>query len=67
MQISARNKLDGTITDIKKGTVAAEVVLDINGQTMAATITTTSVDTLGLNVGDNVKALIKASSVMIMK
>ena len=34
---------------------------------MAASITTTSANNLNLNVGDNVIALVKASSVMVMK
>lgn len=67
MQISARNQLDAKITDIKKGTITTEVTMDVSGQTMVAVITRTSADTLNLNVGDNVKALVKASSVMIMK
>ncbi|MCF6466078.1 TOBE domain-containing protein [Clostridium sp. Cult2] len=67
MQISARNQLDATIKDIIKGPVSTEVVLDVGGQAMAASITTTSANNLNLNIGDNVTALVKASSVMIMK
>lgn len=67
MQISARNQLDAKITAVTKGPVSTEVVLDIGGQTMVSTITTGSADSLNLSVGDNVKALVKASSVMIMK
>lgn len=67
MKISARNQLNTTITNIKKGPVSTEITLDIGGQTMVSVITTTSADSLNLNTGDNVKALIKASSVMIMK
>lgn len=67
MQISARNQLDAKITDIKKGTITTEVTMDVSGQTMVGVITRTSADALNLNIGDNVKALVKASSVMIMK
>ena len=67
MKISARNQLDAVITDIKKGPVNTEITLDVSGQTMVSIITNTSVDTLNLNIDDNVKALVKASSVMIMK
>lgn len=67
MQISARNQLNATIKKITKGPVSTEVVLDVGDQTMAASITTTSADNLNLNLGDNVIALVKASSVMIMK
>ena len=67
VQISARNQLKATITEINKGPVSTEVVLDVSGNTMAASITTTSANNLNLNVGDNVIALVKASSVMVMK
>ncbi|WP_352418703.1 TOBE domain-containing protein [Proteiniborus sp.] len=67
MQISARNQLNAKITNIKKGPVSTEVTLDVSGQTMVSVITTGSADSLNLNIGDTVKALVKASSVMIMK
>jgi molybdopterin-binding protein len=67
MQISARNQLNATIKKVIKGPVSTEVVLDVGGQVMAASITTTSVNNLNLNIGDNVVALVKSSSVMIMK
>jgi molybdopterin-binding protein len=49
------------------GEVAAEVILDVGGQEMCSTITVGSVKRLGLKVGDEVVAVIKASSVMIGK
>lgn len=67
MQISGRNQLEAKITGVKKGPINSEITMDVGGQTMAAMITTSSTDKLNLNVGDSVKALIKASSVMIMK
>ncbi|WP_407313182.1 molybdopterin-binding protein [Desulfosporosinus sp. SB140] len=68
MQLSTRNQLKGKITEIKKGPVSTEVTMDIGGQTMVvASITTGSADTMELKVDDTVTALIKASSVMIMK
>ncbi|MFA7215494.1 MAG: TOBE domain-containing protein, partial [Bacillota bacterium] len=47
--------------------IMSEVVMDIGGQEMCSTITTGSVNRLGLKEGDNVKAVVKASSVMIYK
>lgn len=68
MQLSTRNQLKGNIKNLKKGPVSTEVTVDIGNQTLVvASITTGSVDTMELQVGDNVTALIKASSVMIMK
>lgn len=65
MQLSARNQLRGKITGIKNGPVSTEIVLDISGQSVVASITSGSANSLGLKVGDDAVAVIKASSVMI--
>ena len=68
MQLSTRNQLKGKIKDIKKGPVSTEVIVEVSAQTVVvASITTGSADSMNLKVGDDVSALIKASSVMIMK
>ncbi|WP_418792435.1 TOBE domain-containing protein [Phosphitispora sp. TUW77] len=67
MNISGRNKLTGTIKDIKNGTVMSQITLDVGGQLVVSAITNDSALELALNVGDNVKALIKSTDVMIMK
>jgi molybdate transport system regulatory protein len=65
MALSARNQLPGTITSIKLGAVMAEVVVDVNGSEIVAAITRSSVESLGLKEGDRVKAIVKATEVMI--
>jgi molybdopterin-binding protein len=65
MALSARNQLAGTVKSIKLGTVMAEVVVDVNGAEIVAAITRTSVESLGLKQGDRVKAIVKATEVMI--
>jgi molybdopterin-binding protein len=66
MGLSARNRLSGTVTDIERGEATAEVVVELDGgETVAATITRGSVERLGLEEGDGVDAVIKASDVMI--
>lgn len=68
MEISARNQLRGTITQVTPGAVMSEVVVDIGGgHEIAATITKGSVDRLKLAPGDSVVAIIKATDVMIGK
>jgi len=67
MELSARNSLKGRIKDIKMNEISAEVLLDIGGQEMCSSITADSVRRLNLKVGDEVTALVKASSVMIGK
>lgn len=67
MQLSARNQLKGIISDIKNGPVSTEVEIDINGVKLVSTITTGSATSLDLKVGDEVTAVVKASSVMVGK
>ena len=68
MKISARNVLPGKITTVTKGAVNAEVVLSLRGgETFVAVITNASVDRLGLQVGTEAFAIIKASEVIVAK
>jgi molybdopterin-binding protein len=65
--ISARNQLPGTIKSITLGTVMAEVVMDVGGAEVVAAITRNSVEAMDLKVGDSVKAVVKATEVMVQK
>ena len=65
VKISARNRLKGKITEVKKGATTAHVRLDVNGTTVTASITNEAVDELGLKVGQTAYAIIKASDVMV--
>ena len=63
--ISTRNQLQGTITHIENGAVNGEVQLAIAGQRLTAIITQHSIERLGLKVGQQAYALIKASDVLL--
>jgi molybdopterin-binding protein len=65
MEISARNQLRGTVTAIARGSVMGEVTVDIGGQKITASITLASIDRMGLKVGGQVYAIVKATDVMI--
>ena len=65
MRLSTRNRLPGTITEVVKGEAAAKVSLDVEGNKMVALITRESADELGLEEGQRVVALVKATDVMI--
>lgn len=68
MRLSARNQIKGRITSIQKGSTTGHVRLDIgNGVTITSSITNEAIDELGLKVGDEAIAVIKASDVMIAK
>jgi molybdopterin-binding protein len=65
MKLSARNRLSGTVLSINRGEAIANVVLDVGGQRIVASITVEAVDELGLREGTTATAVIKASDVMI--
>lgn len=66
MRISARNRLKGRITEVTKGAVTAHVRIDIaGGVTVTAAITNEAVDELGLAVGGEAYAVVKASDVLV--
>ncbi len=67
MKTSARNHFTGTIRAIRSGAVNDEIELDIaGGQHIVATITTESTAALGLKIGGQAHALVKAASVILM-
>ena len=67
MELSARNQVPGIVKEVRLGTIMAEVVLDVAGQEVVSVITRRSAESLGLKVGDSVRAVIKATEVMIGK
>ena len=60
---SARNNIEGTIAEIVDHGVLAQVSIDSAGTRLVATVTANSVSQLGLAVGGNVIASIKATAV----
>ena len=66
MKLSARNQFKGKILDIQEGAVNGIVKIDIGGgKVISATISMTSIKELGLQVGGEAYAVIKATSVMV--
>jgi len=65
-RLSARNVLPGKVAMLQDGAVNSEVVILLSGGAeLVASITKESVTALGLKMGDNVSAIIKASNVMV--
>ena len=63
MKLSARNQFKGKIVDIQEDAVNGIVKIDIGGgNVMSATI---SIKELGLAVGGEAYAVVKATSVMV--
>jgi molybdopterin-binding protein len=68
MKYGARNQLIGKVTEIKKGTVMCQVRLEVAaGATMNSVMTLESLDDLGIKVGDNVKVVVKAVNVLLVR
>jgi molybdate transport system regulatory protein len=65
-RLSARNQLPGTVSRIQKGSVNAEVIVALKGgDSIAATITNESLETLALAVGCPATAIFKAGAVIL--
>jgi molybdopterin-binding protein len=66
MKTSARNMLKGIVKQVKPGVVNTEVVVELpGGSEIVSIITKESADRLGLKIGKEAYAIIKASNVMI--
>jgi len=68
LKISARNRLKGKVLAVEKDKITAKVKVQITAPaTVTALISTEAVEDLGIKVGDEVEAVIKATEVMIAK
>jgi molybdopterin-binding protein len=65
MKISARNVLEGTVKEVKKGATTSHVLIDVKGLTVTSSITNEAVDDLGLKAGSKVTTIIKSSDVLV--
>ncbi len=66
MKISARNNLKGIVKSINHGAVNTEVIIELpGGAEITSIITKSSAERLGLKVGKEAYAIIKASSVIL--
>ena len=66
MKLSARNQLSGKVVAIEKGAVNGIVRIELkSGDIITATISLSAIEELGLAVGKEACAIIKATSVMV--
>ena len=66
MKLSARNQFKGKVTGIEEGAVNGIVKIDIGGgNVVSATISMAAIKELGLQVGKEAYAVIKATSVIV--
>jgi molybdate transport system regulatory protein len=65
-KISARNQLQGVITEVKHGAINSEIDIELKGgEKIVATVTNDSVETLGLHKGQTATAVFKAGAVLL--
>jgi len=67
MSLSARNRLEGKITELQLGGVMAHVVVKVGDNLIESAITRRSAEEMNLKVGDTVAAVIKSTEVMLQK
>ncbi|MBM4404932.1 MAG: molybdenum-pterin-binding protein [Chloroflexi bacterium] len=67
MKTSGRNRLPGTVTEVKIEGLMAQIGLKVGENHVVALISAEAARELKLKVGDRATALIKATSVMIVK
>ena len=68
MKMSARNHFAGTVLEVKKGQVMAQITVDIGGgNKIMSAIFSESADDLALKKGDKVTAVVKSTDVIIFK
>ena len=68
MKLSSRNQIKCPIVDIVKGPVMAKIIIDIGGGNgLTSVITSDAANEMNLIVGDEIVAIIKATSIMLGK
>jgi molybdopterin-binding protein len=68
MRYGARNKLNGKVVGIKKGTVMCQVDVAVGGGArMCSVMTLDSLNELGIKKGSTVTVLVKAVNVLLAR
>lgn len=65
MKSSVRNRLEGKVTAIVRGSAVSEIEIETAAGLVSAVITSRSLDDTGLAIGDKAVAAFKATSVFV--
>lgn len=65
--ISMRNRMNCKVLQVERGGLLSKISLQFQEYVVTSAITTRSIDSLQLNVGDEVDALVKSNEVSLMK
>lgn len=66
-RVNTRNQLHGTVVQIHSSAVVSEVEIETPGGLISALVTTTSLQAMGLRIGDPAVGLFKAADVLVGK
>ena len=67
MPISARNQIEGKVSEVILGDIMAHVTVRVGKNQLESVITRKSAEHLNLKKGDKVKVIIKSTEVMLQK
>ena len=68
MKYGAKNKINARVTEVKKGDIMSQVNLEIDAKAvMSSVMTTDSLHELDITPGDNVRVIVKAIHVLLVK
>ena len=67
MKVSGRNRLPGVVTEVQIDGLLAQIGLRVGDNHIMALISAEAARDLDLKVGDQATALVKATSVMVVK
>ncbi|TXI03012.1 MAG: transporter [Rhizobium sp.] len=65
--INTRNQFRGSIVGIKRGEIVSEVEIETAAGVVGAIVTSSSIDSLSLRIGDEALAIFKATEVLVAK
>ena len=65
--INARNQFKGTVKEIIRGPLLSEVDVETSAGIVTSVITSRSIDSLNIKVGDELLTIFKATEVMLAK
>ncbi len=67
-KLSARNRIKGRVVEVQRGTITSEIkIRTLPPSTMTSIISNEAVQELGLKIGDEVEAVVKATDVIVAK
>ena len=68
MEYGARNKVVGTVQSVKRGDIMSQVKVTVPAETVLESVMTAdSLDALDLKPGDQVRVVVKAVHVLLVK